>query len=142
MRMIKMDQRGQISIEYILLVSIVLVLVVIFGLIISDQSEQNNVASAVQLGATNATANLVFGNNTQSPVRVTNVDQTGSGQNISMVVHFSRPVTDQQKTIIASIVKSLTSSGYTNIANTTSSITLTTSTSAAGTRHVYYITLG
>lgn len=139
--MIKMDQQGQISIEYILLVSIVLVIVVIFGLIISDQSEQNNVASAVQLGATNATANLVFGNNTQSPVRVTNVNQTASGSNINMVVHFSRPVTDQQATILASIVKSLKSSGYTNIANTSTSITLTTSTSAAGTRHIYYITL-
>ena len=57
-----MDQRGQISIEYILLVAIVLVIVVIFGLIITDQNEQNNVASAVQLGAANATA-IVFSDN-------------------------------------------------------------------------------
>lgn len=136
-----MDQQGQISIEYILLVAIVLVIVVIFGLIISNQSEQNNVASAVQLGATNATANLVFSNNSQSPVKVTNVAMNGTGQNINMVVHFSRPVTDQQSIILASIIQSLKSSGYTNIANSSTSITLTTSTSGAGTRHIYNITL-
>lgn len=137
-----MDQRGQISIEYILLVSIILIVVIIFGLIITDQSEQNNVASAVQLGATNATANLVFGNNSQSPVKVTNVNMTGTGQNISIVVHFSRSVTDQQSIILASIVKSLNSSGYKNITSTSDSVILTTSTTAVGTRHIYNITLG
>jgi uncharacterized protein (UPF0333 family) len=136
-----MDQRGQISIEYVLLVSIVLIIVVVFGLIITDQSEQNNVASAVQLGASNATANLVFGSSSQSPVKVTNVAMTGSGQNISVVVHFSRSVTDQQSTIIASIVKSLNSSGFTNVTSTTSSATVTTSATATGTHHIYYITL-
>ncbi|UTB32835.1 MAG: class III signal peptide-containing protein [Methanobacterium sp. ERen5] len=136
-----MDQRGQISIEYVLLVSIVLIVVVIFGLIITDQSEQNNVASAVQLGASNASANLVFANNSQSPVKVTNVAMTNTGQNINVVVHFSRSVADQQATIIASIVQSLKSSGYTNVSYTTSSATLTTSTNALGTRHIYNITL-
>lgn len=136
-----MDQRGQISIEYILLVAIILVVVVIFGLIITDQNEQNNVASAVQLGATNATANLVFGNNSQSPVKVTNVAMTGTGQNIKMVVHFSRSVSDQQSIILSSIIQSLKSSGYTNIVNNSNSITLTTSTTSTGTRHIYNITL-
>ncbi|ADZ09394.1 hypothetical protein Metbo_1150 [Methanobacterium lacus] len=136
-----MDQRGQISIEYVLLVSIVLIIVVVFGLIITDQSEQNNLASAVQLGASNATANLVFGSTSQSPVKVTNVAMTGTGQNISVVVHFSRPVTDQQSTIIASIVKSLNSSGFTNVTSTTSSVTVTTSATATGTHHIYNITL-
>ena len=136
-----MDQRGQISIEYVLLVSIVLIIVVVFGLIITDQSEQNNLASAVQLGASNATANLVFGSSSQSPVKVTNVAMTGTGQNINVVVHFSRPVTDQQSTIIASIVKSLNSSGFTNVTSTTSSVTVTTSATATGTHHIYNITL-
>lgn len=136
-----MDQRGQISIEYVLLVSIVLIIVVIFGLIITDQSEQNNIATAVQLGATNATANLVFGNSSQSPVKVTNVAMTGTGQNINVVVHFSRPVTDQQSTVIASIVKSLNSSGFTNVSSTSNSVTVTTSATSTGTHHVYNITL-
>jgi uncharacterized protein (UPF0333 family) len=136
-----MDQRGQISIEYVLLVSIVLIIVVVFGLIITDQSEQNNLASAVQLGASNATANLVFGSTSQSPVKVTNVAMTGTGQNINVVVHFSRPVTDQQSTIIASIVKSLQSSGFSNVTSTTSSVTVTTSATSTGTHHIYNITL-
>jgi len=139
--MIKMDQRGQISIEYILLVAIILVIVVIFGLIITDQNEQNNVASAVQLGATNATA-IVFSDNTQSPLRVTDVAMTNSGStNIFIVVHFSRSVTNIQSQIIGNITKSLISSGFTNISNTTNTINLITSTTASGVRHNYTITL-
>jgi uncharacterized protein (UPF0333 family) len=139
--MIKMDQRGQISIEYVLLVAVILVIVVIFGIVISDQSEQNNVASAVQLGASNATA-IVFSNSSQTPVRVTDVAMTDNGStNINVVVHFSSPVTSIQSSVIGNITKSLLASGYTNISNTSSTITLTTSTTSSGTRHIYYITL-
>jgi uncharacterized protein (UPF0333 family) len=139
--MIKMDQRGQISIEYILLVAVILVIVVIFGLIISSQNEENNVASAVQLGATNATA-IVFSNSSQSPVRVTDVTMTNNGStNINIVVHFSSPVTNIQSAVIGNITKSLVSTGYTNISNTSNSITLTTSTQASGVRHIYNISL-
>ncbi len=57
-----MDQKAQISIEYILLVAIILVVVLVFALIITNENEQNNVATAAQLGASNATANMVFTN--------------------------------------------------------------------------------
>ncbi len=71
-----MDQKAQISIEYILLVAIILAVVLVFALIITDQNEQNNVATAAQLGASNATANMVFTNTSQSPVKVTSVTMT------------------------------------------------------------------
>jgi uncharacterized protein (UPF0333 family) len=141
--MIKMDQRGQISIEYILLVAVVLAIVIVFALVITNQSEQNNVAAAAQLGATNATANLVFINGSQTPVKVTSVTMgNGSviGSNVNMVVHFSKSVTAQQGIIFQSIEKSLRSAGFNNLVNTNSSITLTTST-GVGVRHVYFITL-
>ena len=51
-----MDQRAQISVEFILLVAIVLTIVLVFSLIITNENEQNNVATDAQLGA----AKIVF----------------------------------------------------------------------------------
>jgi uncharacterized protein (UPF0333 family) len=141
--MIKMDQRGQISVEYILLLAIVLAIVLVFAVVITNQSEESNVAAAAQLGATNATTNLVFLNASQTPVKVTSVTMTNNstvGSTINMAIHFSKSVTAQQNTIFQNIEKSLRAAGYNNLVNTNSSITLTTST-GVGVRHVYIITL-
>ena len=140
MRMIKMDQRAQISVEYILLVAIILAIVIVFALIITDQSEQNKVATAAQLGASNATANILFTNTSQTPVKVTSVTMT-NGTNINLVIHFSRSVTSQQGTILQSIENSLRAAGFNNLVKTNTSITVTTTTTAAGLRHTYLITL-
>lgn len=124
-----MDQRAQISIEYILLVGIIFLIVIVFGVVISDQSEQNNVATAAQLGASNATANIVFLNNTQSPVKVTSVDMSSASptiRNVSLVIHFSGPISGQQPIIIESIENSLAASGFTGMTNTSSTIILNT----------------
>jgi uncharacterized protein (UPF0333 family) len=140
-----MDQRAQISMEYILLVSIVIITVVVFALVITDQSEQNNVATAAQLGASNATANLVFTNNSQSPVQVTKVTMTNNtnNTNIGMTIHFSRSVASQQAIIFNGIAASLNSAlngtNYT-IVQSSDYLKLTTSTQT-GVRHVYNITL-
>ena len=135
-----MDQRAQISIEYILLVSIILLIIIVFALVITDQSEQNNVATAVQLGASNATANITLTNTSQSPVQVTEVTMSNGTTNqsvtINMTVHFSRSVTTQQATILSSIKTSLQSSGYNNSVISGGSLLLTTS------KHIYNITLG
>jgi uncharacterized protein (UPF0333 family) len=137
-----MDQKAQISIEYILLVAIILAVVLVFALIITDQNEQNSVATAAQLGASNATANMLFTNTSQSPVKVTSVTMTNvNSTNINMVIHFSGPITNNAP-VIGSIINSLQASGYSNITNTSSSLTLTTTTSGAGIRHIYTITFG
>ena len=102
-----MDQRAQISVEYILLVAIVLMIVLVFSLIITNENEQNNVATAAQLGAANASANIVLTNSSQSPIRVTSVSMTNGttrGSDINVVIHFSRPVGDQGGTIFSSII--------------------------------------
>ena len=139
-----MDQRAQISVEYILLVAIVLTIVLVFSLIITNQNEQNNVATAVQLGAANATANIVLMNNSQSPLKVTSVSMsngTNRGSDINVVIHFSRSVGDQGGIILSSVTKSLTSSGFTNVANNNNTVIVTTSTTSGGTTHRYLITL-
>jgi uncharacterized protein (UPF0333 family) len=136
-----MDQRAQISVEYILLVAIILFVVLIFASVAINSNEQNNVASAVQLGASNATANMVFTNMSQSPVKVTNVLMTsGSNTQINMTVHFSGPISNPSP-VFNSIVNSLNTAGYSNITQNSSSLTLTTQ-SGSGIRHIYTITLG
>ena len=103
-----MDQRAQISVEYILLVAIILAIVLVFALIITNQNEQNIVATAAQLGASNATANMVFTNNSQSPIKVTSVTMTNNSNNINMIIHFSSHI-NNQTVILNSIATSLNS---------------------------------
>ena len=137
-----MDQRGQISVEYILLVAIILFVVLIFASIVINGNEENNVASAVQLGASNATANMVFTNTSQPPVKVTNVNMTNinNSTQVNVVIHFSGPISNPVP-VFNSIINSLNSSGFNNITQNSTALTLTTQ-SGSGIRHIYIITLG
>jgi uncharacterized protein (UPF0333 family) len=136
-----MDQRAQISVEYILLVAIILFVVLIFASVVINENEQNNVASAVQLGASNATANMVFTNTSQKPVKVTNVIMSNvpNSTQVNMTIHFSSPISNPTP-VFTSIINSLTASGFTNITQNSTALTLTTQ-SGSGIRHVYIITL-
>lgn len=129
-----MEQRGQISVEFVLLAAIVLVVVLAFGIAIANENELNSVAAAVKVGAENGTTQLSVINATMQPVRVTSINMTGTG-NVAIQVKFSSSVTSKQGSILQSINQSLTSSGYeTNYAGGN---TLTLQTS----RHNYAITL-
>ena len=131
-----MDQRAQISIEYILLVAIILIVVLIFASVAFNENEENNVASAVQLGATNATANMVFTNTSQSPVKVTNVNMTNSsGTQYNLVIHFSGAIANPVQ-VFNSIVNSLNTAGFTNINQNSTAVVVTTR------NHMYVVTLG
>ncbi len=140
MRIGKMDQRAQISVEYILLVAIILAVILVFALIITNQNEQNIVATAAQLGASNATANMAFTNSSQSPTKVTSVTMTNNSNNINMVIHFTRPITNQT-VVLNSIATSLnsalngTGSSYSIVQNS-NNLVLTTN------KNTYTITLG
>lgn len=138
-----MDQRAQISAEYILLVAMIFSIVLIFSYTIINENEQNNIATAVKLGAVNATANIVLTNNTQSPVKVTSIDMSNvnkKGSDINVIIHFSRNINDQSIIIFNSIIKSLNSSGFNNITSNNTNIIVTTS-SSSGISHRYIITL-
>jgi uncharacterized protein (UPF0333 family) len=137
-----MDQRAQISVEYILLVAIILFVVLIFASVAINSNEQNNVASAAQLGASNATANMVFTNTSQPPVKVTNVIMTNivNSTQVNVTIHFSGPISNPTP-VFNSIVNSLNATGYNNTTQSNTALTLTTQ-SGSGIRHVYIITLG
>lgn len=106
-----MDRRGQISVEFILLAAIVLLVVIVFGAVIVNQSELDAVASTVKTGAENGTTQLSLVNTTMQPVRVTSVNMTGK-DNISIIINFSSSVNSVQQTILTSINRSLTDNGY------------------------------
>ena len=88
--MITMDSRGQLSAEYILLVGFVLAVVLIFAWYVSDQSEQNTIATAVRVGASNASAEIGIMNTTTMPIRVNKVDMT-SGEKINITIFLYLP---------------------------------------------------
>jgi uncharacterized protein (UPF0333 family) len=131
-----MDGRGQISVEFVLLVAIVLAIVLVFAGIIGDQNEQNSVATAIRLGAVNATAEMSILNRTMEPVRVNEVIMNGSG-NITMLIHLSYSSSQIQNTTLTGVAISLNSQGYTVQKNMVSNIiqNLTVNTS----RHSYFI---
>jgi uncharacterized protein (UPF0333 family) len=140
-----MDQRAQISIEYILLVAIILLVVLVFSTLIFAENEENNVATAAQLGASNATAILAYTDTSQSPIKVTYVTMTNSNttnNTINLVIHFSIPITNQTpilNSIANSLNNTLNSTSYNqtiNMLQTSTSLTWTTH------RYTYYITLG
>jgi uncharacterized protein (UPF0333 family) len=131
-----MDQRAQISIEYILLIAIILLVVLIFASIAFNENENNDVASAVQLGANNATANMVFTNTSQAPVRVTSVNMTNSSSTqYNIVIHFSGHVSNPTL-VFNSIINSLNTAGFNNTSQNSTAVVVTTQ------KLSYIITLG
>ncbi len=129
-----MDQRGQISVEFILIAAIIILVVIAFGLVIADQTEKNAVSTAVKMGAENGTTYSSILNQTMQPVRVTKIEMTGTN-NINIKVYFSSNVTSIQQSILNSINKSLSQNGYKPAYSGGSPLVLQTN------RHTYTITL-
>ncbi|AXV39321.1 MAG: hypothetical protein CIT02_02805 [Methanobacterium sp. BAmetb5] len=132
--MITMDSRGQLSAEYILLVGFVLAVVLIFAWYVSDQSEQNVIATAVRVGASNASAEIGIMNTTTTPIRVNKVDMT-SGEKINITIFLSNTALSpqQRQTILGGVEQSIESAGYTvnsqidPVSNTVNTLTIDTS---------------
>jgi uncharacterized protein (UPF0333 family) len=134
----KMDQRAQISMEYVLFLAMVVVIVSLFGVYVSDQSELNSVSAAVKLGAENATTNMVITNNNMEPVRVMNISMNASNSTENVTLALSRSLTAAQNvTVFNNIAKSLIAQGYNPLydPDTMNNITFQTS------RHNYTIKL-
>ncbi|AUB59613.1 class III signal peptide-containing protein [Methanobacterium subterraneum] len=109
--MVDMDNKGQISVEVILFVAIVLFIVLAVGYYISDQSEQNNIATATRLGAENATTSMGITNPGMMPVRVDAVQMNGD-QNITLIINLSYSSTQIKNTTLNGVYIALTSQGY------------------------------
>lgn len=110
----KLDQKGQISIEFVLVVGIILVLVLVFAPYIGAQSELNAVSAAARSGAMNATSEIVFLDSSAEPVRVNDIKLIGSGQNLTIQMHLSRSISgNQPETIMNGTLRSIVAQGYT-----------------------------
>lgn len=134
--MITMDSRGQLSAEYILIVGFLLAVILIFAVYVSDQTEQNTIATATRLGAVNASAEIGIMNRNITPIRVTKVEMTGSSD-INIVVFLSNSTISpaQKQTILAGVQQSIESEGYPVTNNAGNNLSFTTS------KHSYLIRL-
>ena len=127
--MIKMDQRGQISIEFVLILALMAVIVSSIGLYVGNANEMNVISSAVRSGADNATTTMALLNRSMPPVRVEDISTVGSGQNITLQVDISGSLSNSQNlNITSSILSSIAAQGYT-----------VTNTSIVTTKHTYTI---
>jgi uncharacterized protein (UPF0333 family) len=130
-----MESRGQISVEYILIIGFILALVLIVTVYVSDQSEQNTIATATRLGAANASAEIGIMNVNITPIQVEKIEMT-SGSNINITIFLSNSAisTDQKQSIITGVAQSIESAGY-SVTNYGNNLTLNTS------KHNYFIKL-
>lgn len=109
--MVAMDNKGQISVEMILFLAIILFIVLAVGYFISDQNEQNNIATATRLGAENATTSMGITNPGMMPVRVEAIQMNGN-QNITVIINLSYSSTQIKNTTLTGVYNTLTSQGY------------------------------
>ncbi|WP_350226318.1 class III signal peptide-containing protein [Methanobacterium ferruginis] len=130
-----MDTRGQLSVEYILMVGFVLAIVLVIAVYVSDQTEQNTIATAARLGATNTSAEIGILNQNITPIRVEKIDMT-SGDNIDVTIYLSNSdlSESQKQSILLSVQQAIESEGYT-VQNMGNNLTISTS------RHNYLIGL-
>ena len=125
--MIKMDRRGQISIEFVLILALMAIIVVAIGGYVGDASEQSMISSAVRTAADNAATNLVITNRSTNPANVENINSIGNGANITLQINISGS-NQTFDAIKSSVLNSVAAQGY----NVTGSSIITG-------RHVYTI---
>ena len=114
-----MDRRGQISLEFVLILALMAVIVGAIGWYAGNANEQNVITSAVRSAADNATTTLTMLNRTMKPVTVEDITTTTNGNNIVLQVDISGSLSSNQNQIIkSSILSSIASQGYNVTSNT------------------------
>ena len=133
-KMIKMDKRGQLSIEFVLVIAFMLILVLLFTSFIGDANEKNMVSSAARTGAMNSASALFTNNTINQPLQVEDVNLNTNGGNITIVIDISGPIsTNTNSTIVSQTLQSIANLGYT--LNTTNA----TDPFVSSSRHVYRV---
>lgn len=126
-----MDQKGQISIEFVLVIGLIVVIVLAIAPYIGEQNENNVIAVAAREGASNTITNITLLNRNMAPIVVKDLKMTGSGQNITIQIRLSSSVSsDQNQLIVNGTLASIAAQGY----------TLTNGTIVTN-RHRYNVTL-
>jgi uncharacterized protein (UPF0333 family) len=107
-----MDQKAQISAEFILLIGLILVIVLIFSNIIGEQTELNSLMAAARTGATQATSDMVYLNQSIQPVRVTEMAIIGD-QGKTIQIHLSRSLNSYYNGyVLSKTLESIESQGF------------------------------
>ncbi|MDO9045700.1 MAG: pilus assembly protein [Methanobacteriaceae archaeon] len=116
-----MDMRGQVSIEFLLILGFIIVIVLVVASLAGPQIEKNSISSAVREGASNALYELSSTNTSFTPNRVTRINMSGSGNITYIKVQFSNPLpSNYQSFVLNQTMQSvLNQSGFTMINNTT-----------------------
>ena len=125
-----MDQKGQISAEYLLLVfGLIIVIMLVFAVAVTNENELNTVTTDARIGADNGTTQLSINNSNMSPVRVTGISMNNTNDNnkyISITINLSGTITSAQSGNLMSSVmnsmNSLTSQGY-NVSDSSDTVT-------------------
>jgi uncharacterized protein (UPF0333 family) len=134
-----MDGKGQISVEYILIIGFLLALILVVVTIISNQNEENSVATAVRSGASDALTAEAMLNTSMQPVRVTSQSMT-NGNNIFITVQLSNSTVPNslKMKILTGSKNSLEEMGYNpSPSSSVNSLNFTFNTQ----RHVYFVSV-
>jgi uncharacterized protein (UPF0333 family) len=108
-----MDEKGQLSVEVILFVAIILFIVLGVGVFVNEQSVKNSIATATRFGAENGTTEMGISNPGTLPVKVNSIQMDGTQK---VTIHLSREVTQNEKNaILKSVQRSLSSQGYSSV---------------------------
>ncbi|MDI9617593.1 hypothetical protein [Methanothermobacter sp.] len=94
-----MDFRGQVSAEFLLIVSFILIIVLVFSSIAGPQSQENSIAAAAREGASSAVAEIAYTNISMKPVKVTKTTITG-GNNRTITVYFDTPIPSNYRAFV------------------------------------------
>ncbi|MGB4611273.1 MAG: hypothetical protein WBH74_01340 [Methanothermobacter thermautotrophicus] len=115
-----MDFRGQISAEFLLIVSFILVIVLVFSSIAGPQSQENSIATAAREGATGAISEMSYTNVSMKPMRVTGIKITGGNSRL-ISISFERPVPPEYRALVINrtVESLLTVSGVKPVNSTT-----------------------
>ncbi|MDZ4172764.1 MAG: TadE family protein [Methanobacteriaceae archaeon] len=94
-----MDIKGQISIEFVLILGFILVVVLGVASVAGPLIEENSITSAARQGASASLYEISSFNVTINPTRITRVIVTGTNDK-NIRIEFSRPIANNYKPII------------------------------------------
>jgi len=94
-----MDSRGQISAEFLLIVSFILIIVLAFSSIAGPQSQENSIAAAAREGATGAISEIAYTNVSLKPMRVTGINITGGNSRL-IRISFDRQIPAEYRALV------------------------------------------
>ncbi|MDI9615501.1 hypothetical protein [Methanothermobacter sp.] len=94
-----MDFRGQVSAEFLLIISFIVIIVLVFSSIAGPQSQENSIATAAREGASSAVAEIAYTNVSMKPIKVTKTTIKG-GSNRTITLYFDTPIPSNYRALV------------------------------------------